>query len=101
VVRSLQGECDFQFLEQACDIEYSSQVISPIFEKLAQEYYPRIKFYKVDVDEAEKAISTAARVTAMPTFIVFRKGEALEGMRGALPKQLQVSWFSIYRFRCL
>ena len=67
------------------------QVISPIFERLAQQYYPSVKFYKVDVDEAEKAISEHARITAMPTFIVFRKGEALEGVRGAVPKRLQVS----------
>jgi len=68
----------------------ASQVISPIFERLSQKYYPDVKFYKVDVDEAEKAISEFARVTAMPTFIVFRKGEALEGVRGARPQQLEV-----------
>ncbi|KAH9467436.1 hypothetical protein Pst134EA_011082 [Puccinia striiformis f. sp. tritici] len=59
------------------------RVISPQFEKLASEDTSgKLKYYKVDVDEAAE-IASEAGISAMPTFIVYKKGTAVESMKGA------------------
>ncbi|KAG8935723.1 mitochondrial thioredoxin [Tulasnella sp. 419] len=51
------------------------KVISPVFEKLAKEY-PEVKFYKVD-GEAVPDVHDEARITSLPTFIIFKNGDPL------------------------
>ncbi|KAJ3710740.1 putative thioredoxin [Lentinula raphanica] len=63
--------------------------ISPIFEKLsAKPEFSRVKFYKVDTD-AQEAIAQEVGITAMPTFMLFYKGDKVDEMKGALPNVLQ------------
>ncbi|KAJ3096441.1 hypothetical protein HDU97_005900 [Phlyctochytrium planicorne] len=63
------------------------KVIKPAFSKLS-ETYTNVSFMSVDVDKLKQ---TAARyqVTAMPTFILFKKGEKVDEMKGADPKGLE------------
>ncbi|KAJ3543146.1 hypothetical protein NM688_g5895 [Phlebia brevispora] len=63
------------------------KAISPIFERMEGQF-PDLKFYKVDVDEAEE-ISQEVGVRAMPTFMVFTKGEKVKDLVGANPGGLQ------------
>lgn len=66
-------------------------MISPMFEKFANEApADKIAFYKVDVDEQEQ-IAAEVGISAMPTFVFFKKGEKLHQVVGAVPQQLQVS----------
>ncbi|KAA1081419.1 hypothetical protein PGT21_035395 [Puccinia graminis f. sp. tritici] len=59
------------------------KVISPIFEKLASEDQTgKVKYYKVDVDEARE-IASEAGISAMPTFIVYKKGSPVDSLKGA------------------
>ncbi|KAF8323901.1 thioredoxin [Clavulina sp. PMI_390] len=66
------------------------RMISPIFEKLSeasersgQDY----GFYKVDVDEQER-IAEELRITAMPTFVLFKDGKKINEVVGANPPAL-------------
>ncbi|KAI0076293.1 thioredoxin [Panus rudis PR-1116 ss-1] len=63
------------------------RVISPVFERL-EEQFPGIEFRKVDVD-AQPQISEEVGVRAMPTFIVFHKGQKVKELVGANPGGLQ------------
>lgn len=56
------------------------RLISPEIEKLAEEYAGRIKFVKVDVDNANlEEVVNVLNVRALPTFKVLKDGSVLEG----------------------
>lgn len=60
--------------------------IAPIIEELAGEYEGRVRFAKLNVDEAP---GTAARygIRSIPTIGIFKDGEPVNGIVGAVPKQ--------------
>ncbi|KAK6525369.1 hypothetical protein TWF694_005508 [Orbilia ellipsospora] len=64
------------------------RVISPVFEKLSDDAANEgIAFYKVDVDTQEE-ISQEVGIRAMPTFIIFHKGNKVNELVGANPAGL-------------
>ncbi|KAF8187107.1 putative thioredoxin [Pholiota molesta] len=64
------------------------RAISPIFARFADvaENAP-VGFYKVDTDE-QPQIAQEVGIRAMPTFILFHKGEKVHDFAGANPVQL-------------
>ncbi|GAB1692816.1 thioredoxin [Krasilnikovia sp. M28-CT-15] len=56
---------------------------APVFER-ASEQHPDIVFGKVDT-EAEQALAAAARISSIPTLMVFRDGVLVFSQPGALP----------------
>ena len=62
------------------------RMVAPVIEQLAGEYAGRVSFAKVNVDDAQE---TAARygIRSIPTIGVFKDGEAVDGVVGAVPKQ--------------
>ncbi|KAH3675089.1 hypothetical protein WICMUC_002921 [Wickerhamomyces mucosus] len=63
------------------------KAISPILEKFNQDYKD-VQFLKVDVDESND-IAQEYGITAMPTFILFKEGEAIGKIVGANPNHLK------------
>ncbi|KAM0326344.1 hypothetical protein ACHAQA_006945 [Verticillium albo-atrum] len=65
------------------------KAIAPHFEKMANEYSKpkKVAFCKINVD-TQSSISRAHGVSAMPTFIIFHAGKAIETIRGANPPAL-------------
>jgi thioredoxin 1 len=59
------------------------RAFAPVFEKASQEHAD-IVFAKVDT-EAEPELSAAARITSIPTLMVFRDGILIYSEPGALP----------------
>lgn len=57
------------------------KTVAPVLEDLSKKY-PTVQFRKVDVDEAED-LAIEYGVTAMPTFILFKKSEPLGKVVGA------------------
>ncbi|KAG6907471.1 hypothetical protein DXG01_008807 [Tephrocybe rancida] len=63
--------------------------ISPILEKLSEnQEFADIGFYKVDVDDQEQ-IAQEVGIKAMPTFMVFHKGNKINELVGANQQGLQ------------
>lgn len=64
-------------------------MIGPVFERLANENAVpgKLAFVKVNVD-SHSSISRTHGVTAMPTFILFHNGKAINTLRGANPSDL-------------
>ncbi|MBB2181281.1 thioredoxin [Lachnospiraceae bacterium MD1] len=62
------------------------KMVAPIITELAEEYKGVFKIGKLNVDENSE---TAAkyRVMSIPTLIIFKNGEAIDSMVGALPKK--------------
>lgn len=59
------------------------KAISPIIEKFSEEYKD-VQFLKVDVDESTD-IAREYGITAMPTFVLFKNGDAIGKIVGANP----------------
>ncbi|PIN00577.1 Thioredoxin [Handroanthus impetiginosus] len=49
--------------------------LKPKLEKLAADYYPRIRFYSVDVNNVPHKLIVRAGVTKMPTIQLWKDGE--------------------------
>ena len=62
------------------------RIVGPIVEEIAKEYQGKLKAGKLNVDEAPK---TASRheVISIPTLSIFKGGERIETVVGALPKE--------------
>lgn len=59
--------------------------IAPVLEEMAKEYAGRVVFGKLNVDENPK-IATEYAIMAIPTLFIFKNGEPVDVIQGALPK---------------
>ncbi len=62
-------------------------MIAPIIDELSDEFGKKVKFFKMDVD---KNSVTAAKsgIMSIPTVILFKKGEEVDRLIGAFPKDV-------------
>jgi thioredoxin 2 len=59
------------------------RAMAPHFEAAAAEFEPRLRFAKVDTD-AEQELAARYQISGIPTLILFRNGEELGRVSGAL-----------------
>jgi len=62
------------------------RMIAPIVDKLSEKYDGKCRFYRMNVDENPQ---TAARyrIMSIPTLILFKNGEAVDTIIGAVPER--------------
>ncbi|MGM0576985.1 MAG: thioredoxin [Myxococcota bacterium] len=61
------------------------RALAPVIEEIAGEYDGKLKVGKVNTDRHQQA-AAQFRVQALPTLFVFKDGEEVERIVGALPK---------------
>ncbi len=61
------------------------RMVGPVIEELAGEYQGKVKVGKLNVDDHQRTAMTF-RVMSIPTVILFKDGQPVETMVGALPK---------------
>ena len=61
------------------------RMVSPLIERLADEYAGKVAFGKVNVDE-EMVVAQNFGVQSIPTLMVFKDGQAVDAIVGACPK---------------
>jgi len=61
-------------------------MVAPVLEEIAAEKAGRIKIVKLNVDENPMA-GGAHRVQSIPTLILFKDGQPVERLVGALPRE--------------
>ena len=64
---------------------------SPVFEATAKQYVGIIKFAKLDT-EADPALAQGLGVQALPTILMFYKGQLVNAVEGALPASAFQQW---------
>jgi thioredoxin 1 len=61
------------------------RMVAPIIDDLAKEYAGKIVFGKLNVDENPR-IATEFAIMAIPTIFIFKNGEPVDVVQGAMPK---------------
>lgn len=63
------------------------KMIAPVLEELSNEYEGKAKIAKLDVDKNPMS-SAKYQIRSIPTLVVFKDGEPVDGIMGAVPKQV-------------
>ena len=71
------------------------RIIAPIVEQLATEYGEKLKVGKLDVDNNPQ-VSMKYSIRSIPTLLIFKGGEPVEQIIGAVPKQTIVEKLQPY-----
>ncbi len=66
---------------------------APIFEDVAEERSGKVRFVKVNT-EAERELSARFRIRSIPTIMIFKNGEVVDMLNGAVPKAPFESWLN-------
>ena len=62
------------------------KMIAPVLNELADEYHGRVKIGKINIDD-QQALAAEYGVRAIPTLLLFHKGQVTEQMVGARSKR--------------
>jgi thioredoxin 1 len=63
------------------------KAVSPILEKIADDYAGKIKFCKVNVDE-EGALAERHGIVSIPALVLYNKGQIAGRQTGAVPRPM-------------
>lgn len=64
---------------------------APVFKEVANERSGQIRFIKVNT-EAEPSLSARFRIRSIPTIMLFKNGEMVDMLNGAMPKSPFNEW---------
>lgn len=64
---------------------------APVFESAAALHDGEIRFVKIDT-EAQQALAAQYRIRSIPTIMIFKDGEVVETINGALPQAQFNQW---------
>ncbi len=67
------------------------RMMAPIYEQVASELEPEIRFLKVDT-EAEGELAARHNIRSIPTLMLFRNGRVVAQQAGAMPAQALRAW---------
>ena len=62
------------------------QMVAPIVDELAVEYADKVKVMKLNTDENPE-IAGKYQVMSIPTILIFKNGQPVERLVGAMPKR--------------
>lgn len=62
------------------------RMVAPVIEEVATQYEGKVKVAKVNIDDNQET-AMLFRVMSIPTIILFKDGQPVEGVVGAHPKR--------------
>ncbi len=63
------------------------RMVGPVVEQLADEYAGKVKVVKLNTDENQETAETYG-IMSIPTLAIFRDGKVVDGVVGAVPKNV-------------
>ncbi len=67
------------------------KALAPLLEQFAEEFQGRIKFAKLNVEDA-LGVAGQFQVTGVPTLMIFRDGKVVDSMVGLASPKVLKSW---------
>jgi len=67
------------------------KILSPVLEKLSQEFKEEIIFTKINID-SNPVVSQKFGIESIPTVAIFKNGKSLDGFVGAIPEATIREW---------
>jgi thioredoxin 1 len=67
------------------------RLIAPIIDELSKSYAGKVKFVKVDIDDAP-GVAEQFAVASVPTLVIFKDGQEADRRVGAAPKPAIEGW---------
>lgn len=67
------------------------RTMAPVFEAAAREIEPQCRFVKVNTDD-ESALAARHRIRGIPAFVVFKNGNEVARMAGAMDAARFIAW---------
>jgi thioredoxin 2 len=67
------------------------KVMAPVFERVAGEFEPKLRFLKVDT-EAEAELSARYNIRSIPTLLLFHRGNVVAQRAGAVSAEALRQW---------
>jgi len=64
---------------------------APVYEEVAAERRGKVRFIKVNT-EAQPALSARFRIRSIPTIMLFKQGQMVDMLSGAMPKAPFSAW---------
>ena len=71
------------------------RIIAPILEEIARDFAGKVKVVKMNTDENQN-IAMQYKIMSIPTLKIFRNGEEVDEIIGAVPKHLIVNKIDYY-----
>ncbi|ODS36987.1 MAG: thioredoxin [Candidatus Altiarchaeales archaeon WOR_SM1_79] len=62
------------------------RMIAPVIDELAEDLFGKVVFGKMNIDE-NRSVAGQFSVSGIPTLLVFKKGQLVERIVGAVPKE--------------
>ena len=72
------------------------RMVAPVIEELAKEMHGKIVFGKLNVDENPQT-STKHKIMSIPTLLVFKNGNVIDRIIGAMPKDMLKQKLDLYQ----
>ena len=60
--------------------------MTPIVDRVARQYKKNLKVVRIDIDKSPK-LSEQLNITAVPTFVIYKKGKLVESTAGAMRRE--------------
>ncbi len=67
------------------------RMVGPVIEELAEEYGGKVKFVKLNTDEARE-VAIKYGIMSIPTLKIFKGGDVADSISGAAPKEYFREW---------
>ncbi|CCH99459.1 Thioredoxin-1 (modular protein) [Microcystis aeruginosa PCC 9717] len=67
------------------------RMVAPVVDEIAEQYAGRVKVVKVNADENPRTVSQY-NIRSVPTLILFKKGQKVDQIIGAVPKATLVDF---------
>ncbi|MGE9552253.1 thioredoxin TrxC [Erwinia amylovora] len=64
---------------------------APVYKDVAEERHSQVRFLKVNT-EAEPELSARFRIRSIPTIMIFKQGQMVDMLSGAMPKAPFTEW---------
>ena len=71
------------------------KMIAPILEEVSEEFEGKVKIAKLDVD-SNPVSSAKYGIRSIPTMVTFKDGKMVDGISGAVPKQIIINKLNVY-----